>query len=639
MGTGITASISPSISFSIPQSSPGTAVTDILAGSKWGTAMGGGASLAYSWSSAASTYTYSFDANVPAPGVVGLTPEQQQGALAAMQIAASYANLSFTLVADGSAAAGDIRWAASSDGDYFARTGSSAFAYYPGSTASAGDVWLDGGLNDLQTTAPGSFGFEDLLHELGHALGLAHPADAGGAADQLTDTVMSYRNFAGDTVHYLAQAYPTTYMPDDVAALQFLYGPNLSTNLGDTNYSWAPGQAVYQTIWDAGGDDTIDASNQASGVVIDLHPGAFSQIGTSFWNGQYDGAGLPDMTKLVHGELAIAYGCTIEEAIGSSYADLLVGNDVANRLFGGGGNDTISGGGGIDTAVYAGHRSQYDVSTAPDGTVTVASHAGGDTDTVCADVERLEFADVTVALDASGDVGQVWRLYRVALQRDADPAGQGFWMKQLEQGASLLSVANAFVGSAEFKAAWGGLSDAQFVTKLYETALGREPAADELAWQLGAMHSSSRAQLLLNFSESPENVARTILANDGAAAQVWRLYDAAFHRAPDTAGFEFNVQAMAAGGASLEQMARCFMASPEFTATYGQPGDAQFVTLLYENVLGRAPDAAGLAYQLGQLGAGATRAQLMANFSESPEHCAEAQFVGVIHEGVAFVAG
>ena len=633
MGNGISGSRAPSFSFSVPQSAPLSALADILAGSKWGGGIGTAAALTYSFSAANSAYAYSFDATGADMATAALSAAQQQAALAAMQAASRYANITFTSLTDSAAGAGDVRWAASGDAGYFTNTSASAFAYFPGGDARGGDVWIDAGLDYFDATTPGNFGYQDLLHELGHAMGLSHPGAQGATTDQLKYSVMSYRNFAGDAHSYLAQYYPTTYMLDDVAALQFLYGPNMSANAGNTTYSWDPAKPVFETIWDASGFDTIDASNQQSGVVIDLHPGAFSQIGPAFWDGAYDSAGYADMTSLVRDCLAIAYNCTIEGATGSAFADVLVGNDANNVLDGGGGNDTLAGGAGIDTAKFDAPLSACTI-TDGGGDVVVASPTGHVD--VHSDVERLAFSDVSLALDTGGYVGQIWRLYQAAFHRDADAAGQGFCMKQMEGGASLVALANEFLASPEFLALYGNTTDAQFVTRLYENTLGREPSASEVDYQVNALHSASRAQLLVNFSESPENQARHILGADSAAAQVDRLYDAAFDRAPDTAGLIYQANAMTSGE-SLAQLAQQFMASAEFQAKYGNVDATAFTTLLYENVLGRAPDAAGLAYQLGALASGTSRAQLMADFSESPEHRAEAQFTGVIHDWVAYV--
>src|SRR6185436_4616992 len=64
-----------------------------------------------------------------------------------------------------------------------------------------------------------------------------------------------------------------------------------------------------------------------------------------------------------------------------------------------------------------------------------------------------------------------------------------------------------------------------------------------------------------------------------------------------------------------------FAGSPEFQSTYGALNNGQFVDLVYQNVLGRPPDAGGRAYWKGQLDASKmTRGQVMLGFSESPEY-------------------
>ena len=128
-------------------------------------------------------------------------------------------------------------------------------------------------------------------------------------------------------------------------------------------------------------------------------------------------------------------------------------------------------------------------------------------------------------------------------------------------------------------------------------------------------------------------VAFDITGNGG---QAYRLYQAALNRTPDKSGLGFQMKALD-NGATLNQVAQNFLNSLEFQTVYGTNlGDSQFVANLYKNVLHRLPDTAGLDYQLGALASGAGRAQLLVNFSESPEN--QAALVGVMQNGIAYAA-
>ncbi len=100
-----------------------------------------------------------------------------------------------------------------------------------------------------------------------------------------------------------------------------------------------------------------------------------------------------------------------------------------------------------------------------------------------------------------------------------------------------------------------------------------------------------------------------------------RLYSAYFLRAPEQDGWAYWVNAYAGGGHNMDSMSTFFAQSPEFKQLYGSLSDADFVDLVYSNVLGRQPDAEGRQYWIGQLSSGATsRGRLMINFSESEEY-------------------
>ena len=125
---------------------------------------------------------------------------------------------------------------------------------------------------------------------------------------------------------------------------------------------------------------------------------------------------------------------------------------------------------------------------------------------------------------------------------------------------------------------------------------------------------------------APQQALNTA-TTEALTGQAFRLYKAALNRLPDKSGLEFQADALKSG-LSLAQLAGNFMASPEFTTRFNVAENSRFVTLLYNNVLGRAPEAPGLQYHLSHLDSELTRAQLLVNFSESPENQA-AVVVGV----------
>jgi len=146
-----------------------------------------------------------------------------------------------------------------------------------------------------------------------------------------------------------------------------------------------------------------------------------------------------------------------------------------------------------------------------------------------------------------------------------------------------------------------------------------------------------------NGSSRLANVERVSLSDgtlaldlDGNAGQTYRLYKAAFNRTPDDAGLSHNVNLMD-GGLSIFDMASAFIGSAEFRQTYGESvDDTTFITLLYNNVLGRAPDDAGLSGWRDQLASGtSTREQVLFGFSESGEN--KEAVLGAIQEGIWLV--
>jgi Domain of unknown function (DUF4214) len=98
---------------------------------------------------------------------------------------------------------------------------------------------------------------------------------------------------------------------------------------------------------------------------------------------------------------------------------------------------------------------------------------------------------------------------------------------------------------------------------------------------------------------------------------VTEVYIGYYDRSPDTVGEEFWVNALISANDSqttaLTRLANLFANSSESTAIYPYLTDptvspASFVTQVYNNILNRAPDAAGLNFWINQLNTGATSA-------------------------------
>ncbi len=105
----------------------------------------------------------------------------------------------------------------------------------------------------------------------------------------------------------------------------------------------------------------------------------------------------------------------------------------------------------------------------------------------------------------------------------------------------------------------------------------------------------------------------------GPFVPVVRLYRATFLRPPKQEGVAYWVK-QARSGDSLDEIATVFAKSPEFQNRYGQLSNRQFVDQIYRNILGRAPQASGLAYWENLLARGTARGKMVVNFSEASEN-------------------
>jgi len=115
--------------------------------------------------------------------------------------------------------------------------------------------------------------------------------------------------------------------------------------------------------------------------------------------------------------------------------------------------------------------------------------------------------------DINGVAGQAYRIYKAAFDRTPDLTGLGYWIKNMDSGSSLESVANSFINSAEFKMLYGtNPSHESFVTQVYNNVLHRAIDQAGFTYWVDTLSRglNSQATVLAHFSECTENQAAVI---------------------------------------------------------------------------------------------------------------------------------
>ena len=390
--------------------------------------------------------------------------------------------LAFTEVPDTADSYGQIRFGANQQ----AKT--KGYSFVPGQTpdARAGDVWLD--TETLQVMGQGQEGWQVLLHEIGHALGLSHPH----AESEITTATVLLNQWNDNSYTVMSanqspsELWQSWFGPLDIQALQSLYGSGRELAAGNDVYVWtdAQGQSL-STLRDVGGNDRLDLSQQTFGVYLDLQPGNFSSVGTT-----REG-------YVAFNNVFIDNSTTIEEVVGSLADDVLFGNSANNLFFEMGGNDVIDGRGGVNTVVFSANRSAYNI-----GKSEVANHwlVEGVNGSLGSDdllnVTRLQFADSKVRLDVEGNPTMAAKLIGVVLGGEwvKNTIIAGIALDALESGFQPLTLARLGLESGMFLSLAGSAGHADFYNTVYKNVYGSKPDLATLQSALTQLDSGKLTQ-------------------------------------------------------------------------------------------------------------------------------------------------
>ncbi len=106
----------------------------------------------------------------------------------------------------------------------------------------------------------------------------------------------------------------------------------------------------------------------------------------------------------------------------------------------------------------------------------------------------------------SGVDGIVSRLYMASFKRQPDAAGHAYWVNELTTGTTTIDdAAGFFVSSPEFLGTYGQLDTSQFVDRLYNNVMCRDAdAAGQTYWLAEVGKGLTRSGLVQYFSQSPE---------------------------------------------------------------------------------------------------------------------------------------
>jgi hypothetical protein len=205
------------------------------------------------------------------------------------------------------------------------------------------------------------------------------------------------------------------------------------------------------------------------------------------------------------------------------------------------------------------------------------------------------------------------QLYGLYLNRAVDSSGLSNFLSQLNRGVTDESVAAQLAGSPEYFATRGDSTNQGFLQALYQDVLDRpiDPTGQNYFLQQLAS-GISRQQVATELLTSLE-YQQDLVQGD---------YQLLLGRAADSTGLTSFVNELQRGGTS-EAILVALAGSGEFYTNVVTNSQSAFVSQVYEDVLGRSADSAGLSFWTQQLAGGATPTAVATAFLSSQEYFAQ----------------
>ncbi|MFM0142933.1 Ig-like domain-containing protein [Paraburkholderia sp. RL18-085-BIA-A] len=372
------------------------------------------------------------------------------------------------------------------------------------------------GVADIPLVTAGSSNL--LLAQLAPGYGLtasggpSHPA--GNSLEQLIEDIQASTpgQAASDQAHLTGNAQSfQSHLPGTV--------PLLIETIVPVSTAIAPIGTLTLTGTSTEGQHmalVIDTQNLAAGSTLELKAIDFAAIvGTANIIGSTAGQILTGDSAPQHFTVSSGAGSSVFAGGGNDVLQFVSPAASATHAAAPGAASTtmLDGGAGVDTAVFNGARSDYTVQ-AHDGYIIVSDNAQPQQQVVVINVENLQFADVTVAVDNRAALTSIAGLYQDVLGRQADLQGFNFWGQQQQNGVTLGQVALDMISSAESQAAhpmvFNG-NPAHDIQLLYQGIFGRAGDPAGVTFWINQMHQGlTLAQVADDFVHAPEMNAHNI---------------------------------------------------------------------------------------------------------------------------------